>query len=75
MSNLTVRDLNVRLMAISPPSTPRTMFTLANGKTGEGHYTDVCARRKGRSLAIAAHEMVRADRGPSSSCGHIPTVG
>jgi hypothetical protein len=75
MSNLTVRDLNVRLMVISPPSTPRTMFTLTNGKTGEGRYTAVCARRKGRSLTIAAHETRKQIYGKSEETRFSDEIG
>ena len=32
-----------------------TAFTLPDGRTGRGRYTDVWARRDGRWLAVSAH--------------------
>jgi hypothetical protein len=51
------------------------MFTLGNGKTGEGHYTDVYARRKGRSLAIAAHKTRKQIYGKSEETLFSDEIG
>jgi ketosteroid isomerase-like protein len=55
ISNLAVHDVNVRLMGDVAIVHARTTFRLADGKDGEGRYTDVWARRDGLWLAVAAH--------------------
>jgi ketosteroid isomerase-like protein len=55
ISNLAAHDVNVRLMGDFAIIHARTTFTLADGRNGEGRYTDVWARRRGQWLAVAAH--------------------
>jgi len=55
ISNLAVHDVNVRLMGDFAIVHATTTFTLADGKKGDGRYTDVWARRNGQWLAVAAH--------------------
>jgi ketosteroid isomerase-like protein len=55
ISNLAAHDVNVRVMGDFAIIHARTTFTLADGRNGEGRYTDVWARRNGRWLAVAAH--------------------
>lgn len=55
ISHLAVHDVDVRLMGDVAIVHARTTFTLAGGENGEGRYTDIWARRKGRWLAVAAH--------------------
>jgi ketosteroid isomerase-like protein len=55
ISGLAVYDVNVRLMRDVAIVHARTTFTLADGRQGEGRYTDVWARRGGRWVAVAAH--------------------
>jgi ketosteroid isomerase-like protein len=55
VSNLRVEDVNVRLMGDFAIVHARTVFTLPDGSSGSGRYTDVWARRRGQWLAVAAH--------------------
>jgi ketosteroid isomerase-like protein len=55
IKDLAAHDVNVRLMGDVAIVHARTSFTFADGRAGEGRYTDVWARRNGRWLAIAAH--------------------
>jgi ketosteroid isomerase-like protein len=55
ISNLAAHDVNVRLMGDFAIVHARTTFNTADGKAGEGRYTDVWARRNGKWLAVAAH--------------------
>ncbi len=55
ISRLSAHDVNVRLMGEVAIIHARTTFTLADGSAGEGRYTDVWARRRGRWMAVAAH--------------------
>lgn len=55
ISNLTVDDVNVRIMGDFAIIHGRTAYTAADGNPGAGRYTDVWARRNGRWLAVAAH--------------------
>ena len=55
ISGLEARDVNVRLMGDFAIIHARTTYTLADGKPGQGRYTDIWARRNGQWLAIAAH--------------------
>ena len=53
--NLDAHDVNVRLLGDVAIVHGRTRYTLPDGGSGEGRYTDVWARRNGRWLAVAAH--------------------
>jgi ketosteroid isomerase-like protein len=55
MGSLDAHDVNVRIMGDFAIIHARTTFTLADGASGSGRYTDVWARRNGQWLAIAAH--------------------
>ena len=55
IANLAAHDVQIRLMGDFAIVHARTTFTYADGKPGEGRYTDVWARRGGEWLAVAAH--------------------
>jgi len=55
ISNLTAHDVNVRFMGDFAIIHARTSYTLPDGRTGSGRYTDTWARRGGRWLATSAH--------------------
>lgn len=55
IANLAACDVSVRLMGDIAIIHARTTYTLPDGRSGSGRYTDVWARRKGRWLAVAAH--------------------
>ena len=55
MGNLEAHDVNVRVMGDFAIIHARTTFTLADGASGSGRYTDVWAKRNGHWLAVAAH--------------------
>lgn len=53
--NLQAHDVNVRLMGDIAILHARTSYNTPDGRTAEGRYTDVWARRDGRWLAVSAH--------------------
>ena len=55
IANLAAHDVNVRLMGDFAIIHARTSYTLPDGRTAFGRYTDVWARRDGRWLAVSAH--------------------
>jgi uncharacterized protein (TIGR02246 family) len=55
ISNLEVRDVEVRIFGDCAVIHARTTFTLPDGRPGSGRYTDVWTRQNGRWLAVAAH--------------------
>jgi ketosteroid isomerase-like protein len=55
ISNLEARDVLVRILGDVALIHARTTYTLADGRTGAGRYTDVWARRDGRWLCVSAH--------------------
>ena len=55
ISGLAAHDVNVRLMGDTAIIHARTTYTGADGRPGQGRYTDVWARRQGRWLAVSAH--------------------
>ncbi|MGH2598345.1 MAG: nuclear transport factor 2 family protein [Dehalococcoidia bacterium] len=55
LSNIEAHDVNVRLMGDFAIVHARTTYTLPDGRSGSGRYTDVWARRDGRWLAVSAH--------------------
>ncbi len=55
MGSLEAHDVNVRVMGEFAIIHARTTFTLADGASGSGRYTDVWAKRNGQWLAVAAH--------------------
>src|SRR3954454_9716619 len=55
IANLEAHDVNVRLMGDFAIIHARTSYTLPDGRTVFGRYTDVWARRDGRWLAVSAH--------------------
>jgi ketosteroid isomerase-like protein len=55
ITNLEAGDVQVRLMGDFAIIHARTTYTLPDGRSGGGRYTDVWARRGGRWLAVSAH--------------------
>jgi ketosteroid isomerase-like protein len=55
IANLEAQDVNVRLLGDFAIIHARTSYTLPDGRTAFGRYTDVWARRDGRWLAVSAH--------------------
>ena len=55
IANLTAHDVRIRLMGDVAIIHGRTTYTLPDGRTSSGRYTDVWARRGGRWLAVSAH--------------------
>ena len=55
ISNLEAHDVRVRLLGDVAIIHARTTYTLPDGRTAAGRYTDVWARRAGRWLAVSAH--------------------
>ena len=55
IANLRAHDVKIRIMGDVAIIHARTAYTLPDGKTGGGRYTDVWARRQGRWLAVSAH--------------------
>jgi ketosteroid isomerase-like protein len=53
-TDLTVHDVNVRLLGDVAIIHARTTYTLRDGRAGASRYTDVWARRDGRWLAVSA---------------------
>jgi ketosteroid isomerase-like protein len=54
ISNLACHDVNVRVMGDFAIIHARTSYTLPDGRTGNGRYMDIWARRDGRWLCVAA---------------------
>lgn len=54
-TNLEAHDVHVRLLGDFAIIHARTTYTLPDGRSGAGRYTDVWARRGGRWLAVSAH--------------------
>lgn len=55
ISNLEAHDVRIRLLGDVAIIHARTTYTLPDGRTGSGRYTDVWARTQGRWLAVSAH--------------------
>ena len=55
IANLEAHDVTIRVMGDVAIIHARTTYTLPEGGTGAGRYTDVWARRDGRWLAVSAH--------------------
>lgn len=55
ISDLTARDVMVRILGDVAIIHARTTYTTGDGKPGAGRYTDVWARQSGRWLAVSAH--------------------
>ena len=53
--NLEARDVLIRMFDDVAIIHARTTYTLPDGTTKSGRYTDVWARRNGRWLAVSAH--------------------
>ena len=53
--NLEAHDIKVRLLGNVAIIHARTTYTMPDGRSASGRYTDVWARRNGRWLAISAH--------------------
>ncbi len=54
ISNLACHDVQVRLMGDFAIIHARTSYSLPDGRTGNGRYTDIWARRGDRWLCVAA---------------------
>ena len=52
---LAAHDVQIRLLGDVALVHARTTYATADGRSGEGRYTDVWARRDGRWVAVAAH--------------------
>ena len=55
ISDLTAHDVKIRVLADFAIIHARTTYTMPDGRSGSGRYTDVWARRQGRWLAVSAH--------------------
>ena len=55
ISNLDVKDVNVRLMGDFAIIHARTTYIASDGRPGAGRYTDVWARRNDAWVAVSAH--------------------
>jgi hypothetical protein len=55
ISSLSVEDVRVRVLGDVAIIHARTSYTTAGGDQRSGRYTDVWARRDGKSLAVSAH--------------------
>jgi ketosteroid isomerase-like protein len=55
ISDLATHDVKIRLMGDFAIIHARTTYTLPDGRSGSGRYTDVWARQLGRWLAVSAH--------------------
>jgi ketosteroid isomerase-like protein len=53
--NLEAHDVKIRLMGDFAIIHATTRYTMPDGKSGSGRYTDVWARQNGRWLAVSAH--------------------
>jgi len=67
LGSLQAHDVNVRLMGDVAIVHARTTFTLPDGTSGSGRYTDVWARRKGRGSKSSAASSEKAPTHGSSS--------
>jgi ketosteroid isomerase-like protein len=55
ISDLATHDVKIRLMGDFAIIHAKTTYTLPDGRSGSGRYTDVWARQQGRWLAVSAH--------------------
>jgi len=55
ISDLEAHDVKVRIMGDFAIIHARTTYTMPDGRSGAGRYTDVWARRNGDWLAVSAH--------------------
>jgi ketosteroid isomerase-like protein len=55
ISGLTAEDVLIRILGDVAIIHARTRFTLSDGRTAGGRYTDVWAKQNGRWLAVSAH--------------------
>src|SRR3954468_7585725 len=53
--NLEARDVRIRIMGDFAIIHASTSYTMADGKTATGRYTDCWAKQNGRWLAVSAH--------------------
>ena len=53
--DLEARDVKIRLMGDFAIIHATTRYTMPDGKSASGRYTDVWARQNGRWLAVSAH--------------------
>jgi ketosteroid isomerase-like protein len=54
ISNLACHDVDIRVMGDFAIIHARTSYSLADGRPGNGRYTDIWARRGGQWLCVAA---------------------
>jgi ketosteroid isomerase-like protein len=55
ISNLQAHDVEIRMFGDVAIIHARTSYTLADGRSGAGRYTDVWARQNGKWLCVSAH--------------------
>jgi ketosteroid isomerase-like protein len=55
IKNLEAHDVKIRVMGDFAIIHAATRYTLPDGTTGAGRYTDCWARQKGKWLAVSAH--------------------
>ena len=55
ISNLEAHDVLIRMLGDVAIIHARTSYTLPDGRTASGRYTDVWARQNGHWLAVSAH--------------------
>ena len=76
LRDLQAHDVNVRVMGHFAIVHARTTFTLPDGTSGSGRYTDVWARRHGQWLVVAAPcdaKVVSMLKGRDAAVGWRPT--
>jgi ketosteroid isomerase-like protein len=55
IANLAAHDVEIRMFGDVAIIHARTSYTMADGRPGAGHYTDVWARQNSQWLAVSAH--------------------
>jgi ketosteroid isomerase-like protein len=55
ISNLSANDVEIRLLGDVAIIHATTSYTLPDGASGHGRYTDIWARQNGQWLAVSAH--------------------
>jgi len=55
ISNLEAHDVEIRMFGDVAIIHARTSYRLADGRAGQGRYTDVWARQNGKWLCVSAH--------------------
>src|SRR5436309_4161314 len=72
ISNLEARDVKIRIMGDVAIIHARTTYTMPDGRAVSVRYTDVCARRNGRWLAVSARVTRRCAQKAEPRFGLVP---